>query len=122
VVGDELGRDGGEDRDREAVGLGQDEVIVHVLAQGFVLDGDRDGAPAADGDLVDVVDHHRFVAGGGVKDDGVAVVDGGEGTVLELAAEHAFTVSVGDLFELQRTFEGDGVGQAVAKVVWDASD
>jgi hypothetical protein len=42
--------------------------------------------------------------------------------VLELAAEHALAVGVGDLFELEGAFEGDGMRQAVAAVVWDAID
>ena len=122
VVRDKLNQDRSQNRNGKVVSLGQDEVVMDVLAQGLVLDGDGDGMAAADGDLVDVADHHRLVAGGGVKDDRVAVVGGGQGAVLELAAEHALTVGVGDLFELQRAFQGDGMSQAESKVVWDAID
>ena len=37
--------------------------------------------------------------------------------MFELGREHPFAVGVGDLFQLQRAFERDGVGRAVAETV-----
>jgi len=37
--------------------------------------------------------------------------------VFELGREHAFAVGVGDLLQLQRAFERDGVGGSVAETV-----
>jgi hypothetical protein len=44
--------------------------------------------------------------------------------VLEFAGKDPLAVGngVGDLFELEGAFEGDGVGQPVAKVVWGGTD
>lgn len=42
--------------------------------------------------------------------------------MFELAGKAALAVGVGDLLELQRALQGDGVCHAVAQVVWDAID
>jgi len=39
--------------------------------------------------------------------------------VLEFAGEDAFAVGVGDFLQLERAFQGDGMRQAVAEMVWD---
>ena len=122
VVGDELRREGQEDRGQEAVGLGDDQVIVDIGAQRGVFGGDRNRPAATGGDFVDVVDHHRFVAGGGDEQNRVALADGGKRTMLELAGKDAFAVGVGDRFELECAFEGDGMSQTKTKVVWGRTD
>ena len=48
--------------------------------------------------------HHRHL-----------LVDQGDGAVLHLAGGVAFGVDVGDLLELERAFEGDGVVDAAAE-------
>jgi hypothetical protein len=57
------------------------------------------------------------------KDNGVALVDGRQRAVLELAGRtrrsDALAVAVGDLLQLQGGFEGDGAGKAVAAMLWD---
>ena len=52
---------------------------------------------------------------GGDADDGEGFVDEGVGAVLHLAGGVAFGVDVGDLLELERAFEGDGVVDAAAE-------
>ena len=52
---------------------------------------------------------------GSDADDGEGLVDEGVGAVLHLAGGVAFGVNVGDFFELECTFEGDGVVDAVAE-------
>src|ERR1700739_3876382 len=64
------------------------------------------GAPAAAG------------VGAGLRgdgDDGEDFVDEGVGAVFHLAGGVAFGVDVGDLLELERAFEGDGVVDAAAE-------
>ena len=52
---------------------------------------------------------------GGDADYGEGFVDEGVGAVLHLAGGVAFGVDVGDLLELERAFEGDGVVDAAAE-------
>jgi len=122
VVGDELGGEGEEDRGQEAVGLGDDQVVVDVGAEGGVLGGDGDGAAATGGDFVDVVDHHRFVAGGGDENYGIAVVHGRQRAMLELTGKDTLAVGIGDFLQLEGTFESDGMAYTKSEVVWDRTD
>ena len=52
---------------------------------------------------------------GGDADYGEGLVDEGVGAVLHLAGGVAFGVDVGDLFEFECAFEGDGVVDAAAE-------
>ena len=87
------------------------------------LDGDGDDAAGAGGDLLNVAEGLLVLEdGGGVggvlggdADDGEGLVDEGVGAVLHLAGGVAFGVDVGDLLELERAFEGDGVVDAAAE-------
>lgn len=96
-----------------------DELLDLVVA----LDGDGDDSAGAGGDLLDireglfVLEDAGGVVGvlGGDADDGERLVDEGVGAVLHLAGGVAFGVDVGDLLELERAFEGDGVVDAAAE-------
>ena len=109
------------------VGFGDDEIVVHVGAQCRVFGGDGDAVAATGPPRVVTLltwlirPGRRLIAGSGDKDNGVAVVDGRERAVLEFAAKDAFAVRIGDLFELQGAFEGNGMGEAVPEMVWDGT-
>jgi hypothetical protein len=76
---------------------------------------------------------YRFIAVSGDKDDGIAVMDGRERAVLELAGppgarrSDAFAVGrrAADLLQLQGRFEGDAIlwnrGDAVPQMVRDGT-
>jgi hypothetical protein len=51
------------------------------------------------------------------KEHRIPLVDGRERPVLELGGEHPLAVGVGDLLDLERPFQRDGVGQPVAQAV-----
>ena len=94
------------------------------LGNGLVaLDGDGDDAAGAGGDFLDVGEGLLVLedaggVGGVLSGDayyGQGFVDEGVGAVLHLAGGVAFGVDVGDLLELERAFEGDGVVDAAAE-------
>jgi hypothetical protein len=119
VVGDQLRRHREQDRSKTTVRLRDRQVVVHIGPQGWMLGGEGDGPPATGRDLVDVVDHHHLVAGGGDEQHRVPVVHGRERAVLEFAGKDALAVGIGDLFELEGALQGNGVRQAIAQVVQD---
>ena len=109
-----------------------DELADLVVAFG----GDGDDAAAAGGDFLNVARGFfrtcRTLESGSsgslvaMHDDGEGLVDEGVGAVLHLAGGVAFGVDVGDLLELERAFEGDGVVDAAAEEeevagVWKSS-
>jgi hypothetical protein len=55
VVGDELRRQGEQDGGEQAVGFGDDKIVVDVGPKRRVLGRQRDGPPTAGTDLVDVI-------------------------------------------------------------------
>jgi hypothetical protein len=67
-----------------------------------------------------VIDHHHLVTRRGDEHYRVTIVHRREGAVLELTGKDALTVGVGDLLELERPLEGNGMGKAKPKVVRDA--
>ena len=90
---------------------------------GVALNGDGDDAAAAGGYFLDVgeclfvLQDAAGVVGvlRGDADYWQRFVDEGVGAVLHLAGGVAFGVDVGDLLELERAFEGDGVVDASAE-------
>ena len=124
VVGEELEGDDFEEGEEEFGGGGDvdggfDEGGDVVVA--FCRDGDDPAGTR--GDLLDVGEGFFVLedAGGvggvlrGDADDGEGFVDEGVGAVLHLAGGVALGVDVGDLLELERAFEGDGVVDAAAE-------
>ena len=98
--------------------------MFYQVADLFVaLDGDGDDSAGAGGYLLYiaeglfVLEDAGGVVGvlGGDADDGERLVDEGVGAVLHLAGGVAFGVDVGDLLELERAFEGDGVVDSAAE-------
>jgi hypothetical protein len=105
-------------------GLGDVDDVFDQLGDVLVaFDGDGDDAAGAGGDLLDVreglfvLEDGAGVVGvfGGDADYGEGFVDEGVGAVLHLAGGVAFGVDVGDLLELERAFERDGVVDAAAE-------
>ena len=124
VVGEELEGDYFEDGEEEFGGGGDvDDVFDELGDVGVAFDGDGDDAAAAGGYFLDVaeglfvLEDRAGVVGvlGGDADYGEGFVDEGVGAVLHLAGGVAFGVDVGDLFELEGSFEGDGVVDAAAE-------
>jgi len=81
----------------------------------FFTDGNRFAAPA--GHLVDATDNHRHVLRSGYKQHRVIGADGRQRPVLEFRREHALAVGIGDFFQFQCAFQGNGIGQTVAQAV-----
>ena len=72
---------------------------------------------AAHGHLVDRADQHRHIVRADDEYDGIAVVDGAQGAVLELGAEHPLAVGVRDFLQLEGSLQRDPVGQAISELV-----
>ncbi len=117
VIREQLQRQDGEQGVGLRVGVGDDDQVVAVGAQAGVLFRDDDGARAAYFDLVDAADDERHIVRSRDKDDRESLADRGERSMLELGREHPFAMGVGDLLQLQRAFEGNRVGRAVAEAV-----
>src|ERR1039458_2866404 len=124
VVGEELEGDDFEDGEEQLGGGGDVDDGFDELGDGLgAFDGDGDDAAGAGGDFLDVgegllvLEDGGRVGGvlGGDADDGEGLVDEGVGAVLHLAGGVAFGVDVGDFFQLERAFEGDGVVDAAAE-------
>ena len=125
VVGEELQRDDFQDGREDLRGCGDfDDVIGDVagLAVAFRDDGYHDSV--ARFHFLDV-GYRLFVAGhgGGVgfiargDDDYRQIfVNQGVGAVLHFAGGIAFGVDVGNFFQFERAFEGDGVVDAASEV------
>ncbi len=117
LVGQELQRYRGQDwREQRARGRDGDQ-FGHVGGQPGILLRNGNGQCAPTCGLVDAADHDGHVVRPRHEDHREAFVHGRQRPVLEFRGEHAFAMRVGDLFDLQSTLEGDGVGQAEAEAI-----
>ena len=124
VVGEKLQGDDLQDGEEQLRGGGDVDGVFDELGDlAVALDGDGDDAARARGDLLNVAEGLLVLEdGGGVgrvlggdDDDGEGLVDEGVGAVLHLSGGVALGVDVGDLLELERALEGDGVVDAAAE-------
>ena len=106
------------------MGLGDVDYVLDQLADvGVAFDGDGDDAAGAGADFLDVGERLFVLEDGagvvgvlrGNADDRKRFVDESVGAVLHLAGRVALGVDVGDLLELERALEGDGVMDAAAE-------
>ena len=80
-----------------------------------VGDGEDKAMPGFD--LLDLADHLVIDAiTRGDDDGGHPLIDQGDGTMFHLAGGVAFGVDVANLFELKRSFTGNGIVDAAAQV------
>ena len=124
MVGEELEGDDLQDGQEQLRGGGDVDGVFDELSDlAVALDGDGDDAAGAGGDLLNVAEGLLVLEDGGWvgrvlggdDNDGEGLVDEGVGAVLHLAGGVALGVDVGDLLELERALQRDGVVDAAAE-------